>query len=916
MIHAALILAMTVGVSDRSRINGYDNSIAVLSTTGDITLAVTSTGSDSDTRRPDTITTGDYSAYPFATIQAAVDATPGMICHDTEIDVGTGTFAGALVSKQGCAASPENYPWIRIYGTRAAATLASGSVSGTATSGGTSTLTLTGASWTVDDLQGRILYVTAGTGAGEYVIATNTTDTITIPAVATFDGTSVFQLEDLDTVVSAPRGGGYTGGAVFEIVRNGTDAILQDIKITYSDADANGVFVENATATAKRVVMAASSAYDGFKAYKNSTLFVANCGYTGTVTHAAYSSYGVTATMYYHGIMAEVTGNGLRAVYGGSVSTANSGGYWIRSSANGVLLDDCNKTSRVSLTAGHIENAQYGIHSTNCAATLDTTDIDDTTVETIHVEHSELIVDTSLTGTGNVWGFDFSQSGNLVHFSVTPTVTGSSGDTTFDGSTATTWAVAIDSNNDAHNTGVVRFNKAAVGATAAQSAFSNAALAVSNGATGLSSSAIVGIAAEAQSDGVEIANGIYCRGDPHGSAWGHGGYFTSIRDDPTDTGWAIGIRAESFLPHTGAPNVAGYFRAQHGTDNYALYLKYGDIFSEVPFDIDIPDDDTSSLSIDTDGLSCLLCFDTSNSAEKLKTGATLELGAALDANGQLISDSTGAVKHGTDGTPGSAGVGDDYFGGGVEVDGPINADGGIAVGSSYGVGVGSASFMGNGYLNTQILSVYASPYTYVQLRSAVDDGAHLVIGEDDGYANRRLVIVDEANATANHGNNTLAADPTINQCSSADPTSDNTQCNEVTWNRLALGGRDGGYGCINQTFAYDDLVDGGGASGTLDLDEGIPDGAVVQQAVLHSLTGFTGDTSAVITIGDGTDVDRYNTGTPSVFTTNASGVALGVPSGTSWHDDAATVTVTVTSNADYTSVSAGQATILVCYWTP
>lgn len=139
---------------------------------------------------------------------------------------------------------------------------------------------------------------------------------------------------------------------------------------------------------------------------------------------------------------------------------------------------------------------------------------------------------------------------------------------------------------------------------------------------------------------------------------------------------------------------------------------------------------------------------------------------------------------------------------------------------------------------------------------------------------------------------------------------------ELTWNRLSLGGDGGGIGCINQTFAYDDLTDGGGAVGTLVLDEGIPDGAVVQQAILHSLTGFTGDTNAAITVGDGTDVDRYNTGTPSVFTTNASGVALGVPSGTIWHDDAKNITVTITTNADYTSVSAGQATILVCYWTP
>jgi hypothetical protein len=157
-------------------------------------------------------------------------------------------------------------------------------------------------------------------------------------------------------------------------------------------------------------------------------------------------------------------------------------------------------------------------------------------------------------------------------------------------------------------------------------------------------------------------------------------------------------------------------------------------------------------------------------------------------------------------------------------------------------------------------------------------------------------------------------DPTI-WGQSADET-DVGQFFALSWNRLALGGSGGGLGCINQTFSYTDFTDGGGASGTLVLDEGIPDGAVVQRAILHSLTGFTGDTSAFVQIGDGTDVDRYSTGTPSVFTTNPSGCELREPSGTAWHDDAKSVTVTITSNADFTSVSAGAATVAICYWTP
>ena len=85
---------------------------------------------------------------------------------------------------------------------------------------------------------------------------------------------------------------------------------------------------------------------------------------------------------------------------------------------------------------------------------------------------------------------------------------------------------------------------------------------------------------------------------------------------------------------------------------------------------------------------------------------------------------------------------------------------------------------------------------------------------------------------------------------------------------------------------------------------------------MHSLTGFTGDTSATIQVGDGSDVDRYNTGTPDVFTTNASGVDMGSVSGADWHDSTATVTITITSAADFTNVSAGAATISIFYYGP
>lgn len=120
------------------------------------------------------------------------------------------------------------------------------------------------------------------------------------------------------------------------------------------------------------------------------------------------------------------------------------------------------------------------------------------------------------------------------------------------------------------------------------------------------------------------------------------------------------------------------------------------------------------------------------------------------------------------------------------------------------------------------------------------------------------------------------------------------------------------WGEIRQTFTVADFTDGGAAAGTLALDETIPVGAWVLRTVLRNVTGFTGDTSAVIVVGDGTDADRYNTGTPSVFTT-ANAIDLGAPSGVQIHTAAATPTVTVTSGSDFGAVAAGQATISIYF---
>jgi hypothetical protein len=84
---------------------------------------------------------------------------------------------------------------------------------------------------------------------------------------------------------------------------------------------------------------------------------------------------------------------------------------------------------------------------------------------------------------------------------------------------------------------------------------------------------------------------------------------------------------------------------------------------------------------------------------------------------------------------------------------------------------------------------------------------------------------------------------------------------------------------LSETVAVSQFTDGGSTSGTYQMAGSLPAGAIVLGSKFGPITGFAGDTTATLVVGDGSDVDRYNTGTPSVFATAAVGIDCGVPSG-------------------------------------
>ena len=123
---------------------------------------------------------------------------------------------------------------------------------------------------------------------------------------------------------------------------------------------------------------------------------------------------------------------------------------------------------------------------------------------------------------------------------------------------------------------------------------------------------------------------------------------------------------------------------------------------------------------------------------------------------------------------------------------------------------------------------------------------------------------------------------------------------------------------ISETVPLASFTDNEDATGTYEMATDIPAGAWVICCVIAALTGFSSaenTSTATVTIGDGTDVDRYMTGTPSIIDDAAAGVALGAPSGVQYHAEAKTPTIIVTEDSDFGEFETGSMTVEIYYLT-
>jgi hypothetical protein len=409
-------------------------------TLGSVTLAVSTAGNDAPSiNRPARIVKGDYSAYPFLTVQAAINSLPKTIRHVTNINVGTGVFAG--FSFEGF----NLFAIASIIGTLDTWAPATGPSSGTATSGADGQLTLTGAGWTVDDLVGKFLTITAGTAAGTIIpIYKNTSDTIyAAPYNTVYDNTSQFVIQDAVTVVNSAAVSSLATGVGIIVSANVPATLaypaIQRVHIVSSPSITTmGIRCFNFCRVTNCQVDTGATMGIGFSSANSSTGRVYFCVAAGSNT--AFN-IGGPGSMSFAGNFARSSSSGISS-YGCASQTAIFG-HVSRNCSYGISLTGCQELytnynmiildCNYAIWSVRSSVSIYGGCAFNNIAVMSTA-LDRTTI----LHYSGLI-----SGSGNTgWGLNLNGVANSFQCltATTPTITGTLGAVTVDGVNDETWA--------------------------------------------------------------------------------------------------------------------------------------------------------------------------------------------------------------------------------------------------------------------------------------------------------------------------------------------------------------------------------------------------------------------------------------------------------------------------------------------
>lgn len=183
--------------------------------TATIIVSVESDGSDaSSANRPAVLSGGDYSAFPFATLDAALRSLTHGLFHQAFVRVGAGSFVGATASGFfGGGIQSGRKVGLNINGTTALANFDVGpnySTAGTGTNSTTLVLDSGDDPWEADTLTEFCLKITDGGGSGDdpvnfpviRPIVANTETTIAVEPIPGMDETSDWEIVTRETKFS------------------------------------------------------------------------------------------------------------------------------------------------------------------------------------------------------------------------------------------------------------------------------------------------------------------------------------------------------------------------------------------------------------------------------------------------------------------------------------------------------------------------------------------------------------------------------------------------------------------------------------------------------------------------------------------------------------------------------------------
>lgn len=361
-------LAQTPGViarGDLLKIRQYQTTSALnlfVDPTGSDTNACTSTGTDA-----------------CLTIQGAYNKVPRHVRHAVNITAAAGSYAGAIVSGFTCDPGAVNGGvYINLAGTLANAVPATGTATGTASAGTAGsgiafgTLTDGTQTWTVNNLRGMLIEITAGTGAGQIkAITSNTATVITIAGTWTAPtGTSTYALRDSATVITsavtvATTATGSAGLAAGLVVMDDTCHSTGSIsfeKIRFAVAGATRAILYEAPATnftVRRSQFIAGGAQTLVVMNGGSAQFTENAFLGGAAAPLISASSGLGNTAYL-GVLS-LTGNWMQGGSGNSVGVFNTG---TGLNANGNHLFNFTGASSTGIQASSTSVGQQNVLNT------------------------------------------------------------------------------------------------------------------------------------------------------------------------------------------------------------------------------------------------------------------------------------------------------------------------------------------------------------------------------------------------------------------------------------------------------------------------------------------------------------------------------------------------------------------------